>query len=200
MAKSLRRQKLRDINRRKVLSAEERARVILDERTEHLASRRTSLTAPASNETQVLICGAGQERYGIPIQAVSEVLPFQACMPIPDGPPALAGVFGRNGRLVSVIDLGAALGSTGTPSDGESRHLVLLRREQPQVALLVDRAHGVSTVTPLATSEAGSFRSEAVTGYAEAKAGLADQESVLSLLDVDRLLRPFLPNSPVSGV
>jgi purine-binding chemotaxis protein CheW len=200
MAKSLRRQKLREINRRKVLSAEERVRLILDERTEHLASRLTSRADPAPDETQVLICGAGQERYGVPIQAVSEVLPFQACMPIPDGSPALVGVFGRNGRLVSVVDLGAALGGTPTPSDAESRHLVLLRRAQPQVALLVDRAYGVSTVTPLATSDASSFRSDAVTGYAEAKTELADQERVLSLLDVDRLLRPFLPNSPVSGV
>jgi purine-binding chemotaxis protein CheW len=199
MAKSPRWQKLKDINRLKVLSAEERARVILDERTERLASRRISSTVAAPDETRVLICGAGQERYGIPVQAVSEVLPFQACMPIPDGPPALMGVFARNGRLVSVIDLGAALGSA-TSSDGENRHLVLLRREQPQVALLVDRAYEVSPVTQLATSKAGGFRSEAVTGYAEAGAGLADRERVLSLLDVDRLLRPFLPSSPVSGV
>jgi purine-binding chemotaxis protein CheW len=199
MAKSPRWQKLKDINRLKVLSAEERARVILDERTERLASRRISSTVAAPDETRVLICGAGEERYGIPVQAVSEVLPFQACMPIPDGPPALMGVFARNGRLVSVIDLGAALGSAMS-SDGENRHLVLLRREQPQVALLVDRAYEVSPVTQLATSKAGGFRSEAVTGYAEAGAGLADRERVLSLLDVDRLLRPFLPSSPVSGV
>jgi purine-binding chemotaxis protein CheW len=199
MAKSLRR-KLRQMDRLKVVSAEERARLILDERTEHLASRQAALATETVDEAQVLICGAGQERYGIPLQAVAEVLPFQGCMPVPDGSPALVGVFGRNGRLVSVIDLGAALGNAPTPTDSENQHLVLLRREQPRVALLVSRAYGVSAVAPLAMSETGGFRSEAVIGYAEARTGLADQERVLSLLDVDRLLRPFLPNSPVSGV
>jgi purine-binding chemotaxis protein CheW len=194
------RQDLRRIARRKFLSDKERTRLILDERTEHLASRGAEQASEIAEEAQVLVCGAGQERFGIPLRDIAEILPFQACMPVSDGTPALVGVFGRNGRLVSVIDLGTALGATTAPSDSEGRHLVLLRREQPRVALLVDRAHGVSVITPLATHESGGFRSEAVTGYAQAKTSLADRERVLSLLDVDRLLRPFLPNSPVPGV
>jgi purine-binding chemotaxis protein CheW len=93
-----------------------------------------------------------------------------------------------------------ALGMEAASPDNESWHLVLLRREQPQVALRVDRADEVSPILPLPGDEVGGFRSEAIIGHAEAQSDSADQERILSLLDIDRLLRPFLSSSPVSGV
>jgi purine-binding chemotaxis protein CheW len=199
MARSLR-HKLRQINRSKALSAEERAQQILDERTERLAARRDVQAGPVAEAARVLVCGAGRERFGIAIEAVAEVLPDQKCMPIPDGPPALVGVFGRSGRLVSVIDLATALGLDPTSADNERWHFVLLRKEQPQVALRVERAYAVSSITPLAGEQSGAFHNEAVIGRAQVQSGFDDQERILSLLDMDRLLRPFLPSSPVPGV
>jgi purine-binding chemotaxis protein CheW len=193
-----RRRKLGQIQRNRALSAEERTRQILDERTERLAHRQDA-RAPEAEAPRVLVCDAGPERFGLPVAAVAEVLPARECMPVPGAPPALLGVFGRNGRLVSVIDLSAALG-IGPPAGEASGHDVLLRRQQPQVALRVGRAHAVSAIVPLAGHEGGGFRQEAVTGYARVQSGFADPERILSLLDVDALLRPFLPASPVTGV
>jgi purine-binding chemotaxis protein CheW len=199
MAGSLRR-RLRSISKARALSAEERVQHILDERTELLAARTGSRQAPAAEAPRALICSAGRERFGIAIDSVAEVLPYRECMPVPDGPPAMVGVFGRGGHLVSVIDLAMALGMEAASPDNESWHLVLLRREQPQVALRVDRADEVSPILPLPGDEVGGFRSEAIIGHAEAQSDSADQERILSLLDIDRLLRPFLSSSPVSGV
>jgi len=196
MAKSLRR-KLRQISRTGTLSAEERMRHILDERTQRLAARRNGETVPASETLRVLACKAGREHFGIPIEAVAEILPFQACLPVPDGPAALVGLLGRNGQLVSVIDLSAALGMAPSSEEG-GRHLIILRRSSPRIALRVDRAEGVETVTPISQEDGRSFRNEAVIGYAEFGSDVADQERILSLLDMDRLLRPFLPSLPVS--
>ena len=125
---------------------------------------------------------------------------FQNCMPVPDGPPALVGLFGRGGRLVSVIDLGAALGHRATPPTSENQHFVLLRREQPQVALRVERALCGLRHHAAATERGRRLPNDAVTGYAEAGTGLADRDESPSLLDTERLLRPFLPSSPVPGV
>ena len=197
MAKSVRR-KLRQMERGRIRSAEERLQQILDERTENLASRRKD-AAPAQALPRALVCGSGRERFGIPVEAVAEVLPPQKYIPVPDGPPALVGLFGRGGRLVSVIDLALALGLEPAGGDDEDQHFVLLRREQPQVALRVERAHAVADILLLTGEEAAGFRSEAVTGYARAQTGFADQDDVLSLLDTERLLRPFLPSS-VPGV
>jgi purine-binding chemotaxis protein CheW len=194
------RRKLKQIDRVGIRSDEERVQQILDERTRNLAARTNAATAPAQKLPRVLVCGAGRERFGILFETVAEVLPPQKCMPVPDGPPALVGLFGRNGRLVSVIDLALALGLEPAASEAEDQHFVLLRREQPQVALKVDRAYAVTDVLPLTGEEAAGLSTDAVTGYAKAQTGLSAEDSVVSLLDAECLLRPFLPASPVPGV
>ena len=128
------------------------------------------------------------------------MLPPQTTMPVPDGPPALIGLFGRSGRLVSVIDLALALGIEPASTDEQSHHFVLLRRNHPQVALRVERAYAVADILPLTGEEATSFRSDAVTGYARLPIGPAAQSETLSMLDPERLLRPFLAFSPAPGV
>jgi len=198
MAKSARR-RIKQMAQVRIRSAEERVRQILDERTERLAARRHAAALPADALPRALICGAGRERFGIPVEMVAEILPPQKCVPVPDGPPALIGLFGRGGRLVSVIDLALALGLEPASPGDESQHFVLLRREQPQVALRVERAFAVGDVLPLTGEEAAGFRNDAVTGYGKVQSGPADQDDILSLLDTERLLRPFL-HSSVPGV
>jgi purine-binding chemotaxis protein CheW len=198
MAKS-RRRKLREINLKGAYSAEENARLILEERTRNLAARQTVDVAPEIPALSVLVCKAGVERYGLTLSDVAEVLPAQTCVPVPDGPPALVGILGRRGYPVSVIDLGTALGTPTSP-DAIFHHFVLLRREHPRVALRVERAQGIAAATSLTSEEGQRFRNEAVIGYAETPTDTASQERVLSLLDVERLIRPFLPASTVSGV
>ena len=191
--------RLRLMERVRIRSTEERVQQILDERTERLAARRDA-TAPAEALPRVLLCGTGRERFGLPIEAVAEVLPPQKCMPVPDGPPALIGLFGRSGLVVSVIDLALALGLEATSSEDEYAHFILLRREQPQVALRVERAYAVTDILPLTGEEAAGFRNDAVTGYGKTRSGPADQDEIVSLLDIERLLRSLLLSSSVPGV
>ncbi|WP_210495850.1 chemotaxis protein CheW [Microvirga antarctica] len=198
MALSLR-GRLRQINRAGAYSAEESARLLLDERTLDLASRQSSAKEPERPAAPVLVCTAGRERYGIALADIVEVLPVRPCVPVPDGPSALVGIIGRRGYLVSVIDLGAALGIPA-PAETEFHHLVLLRREQPRVALRVEHAEGVFPATPISSENQHAFRTEAVIGYAEMASGSARGARVLSLLDVDQLIRPFLFPFPASGV
>ena len=198
MARSLRR-KLREINLEGAYSSEENARLILEERTRNLAARRPVAADPTTIAAPVLICVAGTELYGIPLADIAEILPAQTCVPIPDGPAALVGILGRRGRPVSVIDLSTAL-SMSASSETVFDHFVLLRREKPRVALRVERAQGVVAATSLTSEDGQAFRNDAVIGYAEIPAGSSDKERVVSLIDVERLIRPFLPASPVSGV
>jgi purine-binding chemotaxis protein CheW len=187
------------MERGRIRSAEERVQQILDERTERLAARKDA-AAPAASLPRALVCGTGRERFGLPIEAVAEVLPPQKCMPVPDGPPALIGLFGRSGRVVSVIDLALALGLEAASPEDENAHFILLRREQPQVALRVERAYEVTDILPLTGEEAAGIRNDAVTGYGRTQSGSADQDGIVSLLDIERFLRSFLPSSSVPGV
>ena len=99
------RHKLKQIARVRIRSAEERIQQILDERTERLAARE-STAAAVEVLPRALVCGSGRERFGIPIAAVAEVLPSQECMPVPDGPSALIGLFGRSAKSAMFL-LGA---------------------------------------------------------------------------------------------
>lgn len=192
MAKQLRK-KLKEIGRTAVMSAEERLRYILDARTRDLAARPAieNQDGADSGTIQVLVCATGRERIGLPVEAVAEVLPYRNSVPAADPVPGLIGYFGRGGHLVSVVDLGVALGTGDTATDG---HLVLLRRTHPRVALRVDRAHGIDAVSPL-SSEVATGDGDAIVGQAIVQAGFSGQEGIVSLVDIDRLLRPFLKST-----
>lgn len=194
MAK-IHRRKLRQIGRAAALSAEERLRQILDDRTESLASRRGGKAEAPAGRHRILVCLAGRERFGLPVETVAAVLPYRPCVPSLMAIPALLGHFGRAGHLISVVDLGLALGLKGNGSQ-ESGHFILLRRERPRVALRVDRAQDVVTAVPAADEESG-WRTEAVAGLSRAETETPGEGEVIALLDVDRLLRPFL--TPSSG-
>jgi chemotaxis-related protein WspB len=57
---------------------------------------------------------AGNDRYGLDVQRVIEVVPLVCFRPLPHADPCVAGLFNYRGAMVPVIDLTALL--TGTPS------------------------------------------------------------------------------------
>jgi purine-binding chemotaxis protein CheW len=191
------RRKIKLIGRAAALSAEERLRLILEDRTERLASRTGHAQASPVEHERVVVCTVGREHFGVPVAAVAQVLPMRACVPAAGTHPALIGHFGRAGHLVSVIDLGLALGLG--PSGSEGGHCLLLRRDRPHVALRVDRAQDVTSVAPIAGEGLVGRRSDAVIGLARVEADSPDGPGTVSILDVDRLLATFLTPSPDLG-
>ena len=119
-------------------------------------------------------------------------------------PLVIAGDAAQTGHVFTgqtcFVNLALALGLEPSSSDNEGQHFVLLRQDQPQVALRVERAYAVADILPLTGEEATGFRNDAVIGYGKVRSGPADHDETLSLLDTERLLRPFLPTSPVPGV
>jgi chemotaxis-related protein WspB len=56
-----------------------------------------------------LLLQLGEHRYALEASQVAAVLPLVAVMPIPQAPPALAGIFNYHGAPVPVIDLSQTL-------------------------------------------------------------------------------------------
>lgn len=166
---------------------------ILDERTSFLASR-SRLPEMPDGVVDVMVCQAGRRTCGLPVAAVEEVLPYRPCVPVPSGPPALIGLYGRAGRAVSVIDLGAALAGNRPAEVAASGHFILLRNTMPRLALWVDRADGVARAVPMEADADQAVETSAFTNYART---LADGR-VLALVDLDRLLPTLIP-SPSAG-
>ena len=180
------------------------ARLILDARTARLAARRDGEAAEAPH-ARVLACAVGPEVYGVALHAVAEVLPARPCVPVTGAQSPVLGAIGLAGRILSVVDLAAALGlATGAP-DGtgpDAGHLLRLRHASRRMALRVDRALAVIAVFALPPDREprSGMGGKAISGYALAPAGtIAAQEMLLGLLDLDELLRPLLALPSVSG-
>lgn len=178
-------------------ASETRAARILDARTRHLATRGAAReSGPVS--PPLLLCALGSETYGLPLASVAQVVPFAPCTPAPGQPAAMLGFHGRAGQIFTVLDLGLALG-TGTRHEGG--HLLLLRHAPRRFALRVDRALSAAEALPLVEAEAAQDipgqpaapRHGAIADHAMAPADLAGAGTTLvGLIDLNRLLRPFL--------
>ena len=92
-----------------VASPEERRRV-LDERARAIApARETAVVATLP----VIAFALGGERYGVPVEAVFQILDAATLSPLPATPAWLLGAAVSRGRVVPVVDLRQLLGLDG---------------------------------------------------------------------------------------
>ncbi len=173
-----------------------RIEAILDARTRSLASRGA---APEARPTRsLLVCRAGTETVGLPLEGVAEVFPFRPCTKVPGAPAALVGLTGRGGVLVSVVDLAVALGTAPASREGDGGHVVALRRDGPRIGLRVDRV--LSMAEAVVETSAEGLGRRAVAGYARVSAQKADDpvadESGFAVIDLAALLAPLLAAEP----
>ncbi len=172
-----------------------RIEAILDSRTRSLATRGT---APEARPTRsLLVCRAGAETIGLPLDGVAEVFPFRPCTKVPGAPAALVGLTGRGGVLVSVVDLAVALGTAPASPEGAAGHVVLLRRDGPRIGLRVDRV--LSMAEAVVETSAEGLGRRAVAGYARAALTADDHgadASGFAVIDLASLLAPLLAAEP----
>lgn len=166
---------------------------ILDQRTTYLA-RRFRAAEDLKDVVDLLVCMVGRQACGLPVAAVEEVLPFRPCVPVPSGPPALIGLYGRAGRAFSVIDLGAALAGNRQAEAPATGHFLVLRDISPRLVLWVERAEGVVRAVSM---DAGGDTPQPETAFTR-YVRTVPQARVLALVDLDRLLPTLIP-SPTAG-
>lgn len=170
----------------------ERVDALLAARSAALAAR--SRASREVEETRAyLVCACGAERYALPLAEVSAVISACPVTPVPGSPAALLGVVALSGSIVSVLALGRMLGIQA----GGVGHFVRLRGQEPPVVLAVDRAVGVFEIGVTASSASpfpGGLGGQAVSGYCPPDPNAAEgAREGCSILDLPRLLQPFLP-------
>ncbi|MCB9436903.1 MAG: chemotaxis protein CheW [Anaerolineales bacterium] len=85
----------------------------------------------------VLIVQVAHQYYGLPLNAVVEVIPILAVTPVPNRPPDWLGVANIRGTLMPVIDARLHFGWPA-PLPSLAAPLVILQVESQPLALLVD--------------------------------------------------------------
>jgi purine-binding chemotaxis protein CheW len=89
----------------------------------------------------------GDQRFGIEVGAVREVLRDQAVTRVPLAPAAVTGLVNLRGRIVSAIDLRLCFGLEGART-GRAGILVVLRESLGDVSFIVDEIRDVCDADP----------------------------------------------------
>lgn len=92
-------------------------------------------------EWVVFACGA--HHFGVPIKHVREILPPMSFTRLPGAGAAVCGLIGLRGRVVTVLDFGAAVGLARAVDNADYR-IVLMDREDRLAGLAVERVVGVA--------------------------------------------------------
>ncbi len=138
-----------------------------------------------------LVCACGDDRFGLALERVAQVLPGRAATPVPGADPMVEGLVALSGRIVGVVGLARALGRSA-PDPAESGHLVLLRGEPP-VALAVDRAIGIVRTGREGREPGAPAGSPLGNGSASDYVPAADGHPDFVIVDPSPLLRRLMP-------
>jgi purine-binding chemotaxis protein CheW len=121
------------------------------QRADRLAQRPV---ASGQSALPVMVLGLGNERYGIDLPDVAEVLPPVRITPVPGTSAVFAGVINAHGEIRPVIDLRRLLGMEALESRGPAR-VVLLRKEGLELGLGIDSVEQIRWIGPLDMQSAG---------------------------------------------
>lgn len=127
----------------------------------------------------------GEQFYGMPVSDVQEVLQAQPLTRAPLAPPAVAGLMNLRGQIVTAVDVRRVMRMAVGASQEDSMNVVI-RHDNSEVSLLVDRIGDVMTVD----EEKVEQPPETLKGVArEFIRGIFPREDgLLLLIDVHRML------------
>lgn len=127
-----------------------------------------------------LIFTLGEERYGLEIDAIQEVIEDSALYPVPLAEGALNGAINFHGQILAVIDLPDLLGFSGEQRD--HRHIVLT----PEFKSMVFSVSGVERIVRLDLSSLQP--APAASGGSAIRGVVYLDEKMVNLLDIDKVI------------
>jgi purine-binding chemotaxis protein CheW len=127
---------------------------------------------------EVMLFRLGVQQYAVESRLLRSVQHTKGLTAVPCTPSHVAGILNVRGDIVTVLDLGIALGLAGAARDVDRAGVLLVELPRVRVGLLVDEVLGVRDLTLDELDRPLSGR-EFVRGVAE---------SSILLLDLERLL------------
>ncbi|WP_455375419.1 chemotaxis protein CheW [Kaarinaea lacus] len=126
-----------------------------------------------------------QEKYGINVMQVQEVLRVSEIAPVPGAPEYVLGIINLRGNVVTVIDTRQRFGLESKEMDDSSR-IVIVESSDQVVGILVD---SVAEVIDLQLSEIESAPNVGTEDSSRFIQGVASQnDELLIIIDLNKLL------------
>jgi len=134
--------------------------------TEYALSAEELEAPPVVPEWVLFSCG--DRKFGAPLAISREVVPPQPLTRLPGCGPAVAGLMGLRGRVITVFDMGVVLGLSPSRLVEDHRTLVLEHGKRT-IGVLVDGIHGIAhgfgavlSEPPSSMGELDAIRSDVV--------------------------------------
>jgi purine-binding chemotaxis protein CheW len=125
------------------------------------------------------------EKYGINVMQVQEVLRVSEIAPVPGAPSYVLGIINLRGNVVTVIDTRNRFGLPPTETDDSSR-VVIIEADDQVVGILVD---SVAEVVDLHSSDIETAPNVGTEESAKFIQGVASHDGeLLILVDLNKLL------------
>ena len=126
-----------------------------------------------------------QEKYGINVMQVQEVLRVSEIAPVPGAPDYVLGIINLRGNVVTVIDTRQRFGLNSKELDDSAR-IVIVESNDQVVGILVD---SVAEVIDLQLSEIESAPNVGTEDSSKFIQGVASQQDeLLIIIDLNKLL------------
>lgn len=111
-----------------------------------LVNDKTQMTNAPALQKEFVTMRVGNQRFGISVMAVQDVIRKQRITPIPHAPDIVAGALNLRGRIVTAIDLRKRLGLDVYPEPDKIMKIVV-EYQHELYALMVDSVGDVLTLS-----------------------------------------------------
>ena len=149
------------------------------------------LLESGTNELEVLEFIINGNHYGINVEKVREILPYQEITPVPNSHPCIEGLFMPRGDIITVIDLFQTLGFPNP--DKQNNFLIVTNFNNLNIAFDVQAVLGINRVSWKDVVKPDATVSGPGTGIATGIIKNAD--NLLIILDFERIVEGICPET-----
>lgn len=150
------------------------------------------LMESGTNELEVLEFIVGNNRYGINVAKIREIVPYHTVTPVPNTHPAVEGIFMPRDTLITVIDLAKVINQA--PSDDEKTDMFIITNfNNLNVAFHIRQVVGIHRVSWADIVKPDPTISSADDGIATGIVKIDNQ--LVVILDFERIVSDISPET-----
>ncbi len=149
------------------------------------------LLETGTNELEILEFVINGNHYGINVEKVREILPFQDITPVPNSHPCIEGIFMPRGSIITVIDLIQAIGFSG----GQDRNnfLIVTNFNNLNIAFDVEAVLGIQRISWSEVVKPDQTVSGPGVGVATGI--IKNKDNLIIILDFERIVEEICPET-----
>ena len=151
---------------------------VFERRATQLASRRTQVGGASALKVPVQVFVLGEQRFGIELSDLVEVIAFSKCTPIPAAPPEYLGVINLRGEIRLVADLARLLG-LGNVQNHPRGYILLVGKRGHEVGFRVDRLEQILLIRFEELGKSSDTDARYLKAFTSDKLSLIDAGAIL---------------------